>query len=313
MSHKKKRSMSQPQTISVPTILELAESFKKCCDPALDLSDLNDVFTDSLLLEKNQIDIIEKQTINQANSEVWIKQRHGRLTASNFKNIVNISKKLQSDNEKKCPEYIIANVMGYDKTVMTWQMKHGINTELHAKNKYISLNKQHHQNFKYSDPGMRIFYTHPYLSATPDLEINCNCHGPGLVEIKCPASIVHLKPTVENYHHIECKDNILTLKKLSPYYSQIQGQLAATNKHYCDFFVFTFHGHLSIRQTFDQRNISSELLLGTLKNKMQNVHDENSLIPIANYNFHLDENVQEKDLTDFLLHNENMSIDICKH
>ena len=33
--------------------------------------------------------------------------------------------------------------------------------------------------WKYDDPGMTIFEEYPYLSATPGMEINCNCHGAG--------------------------------------------------------------------------------------------------------------------------------------
>ena len=41
----------------------------------------------------------------------------------------------------------------------------------------------------YNNPGMTVFEEYPYLSATSDMEINCNGHGAGLVEIKCPATL----------------------------------------------------------------------------------------------------------------------------
>ena len=91
----------------------------------------------------------------------------------------------------------------------------------------------------YNNPGMTVFEEYSYLSATPDMEINCNCHGAGLVEIKCPATLIGKKPRIENYSkHIEKDGDKLQLKSTRPYCSQIQGQLAATGRLYCDLFVF---------------------------------------------------------------------------
>ena len=90
-----------------------------------------------------------------------------------------------------CPEYLITAVMGYEKPVVIWQMKHGINTKIHAKHKYKSLTRRFHKNMTYNGPGMTVFEEYPYFQATLDMEINCNCHCVGLVEIKCP--------TIETY------------------------------------------------------------------------------------------------------------------
>ena len=70
--------------------------------------------------------------------------------------------------------------MRYEKSATTWQMKHGINTEIHAKIKYKSLNKNSYKGMTYTDykgmtyadPGMTVFEDYPFLAATPDLEIN---------------------------------------------------------------------------------------------------------------------------------------------
>ena len=41
---------------------------------------------------------------------------------------------LESKNPSmKCLEYLMTEIMGYEKSVVTWQMKHGINSEVHAK------------------------------------------------------------------------------------------------------------------------------------------------------------------------------------
>ena len=69
---------------------------------------------------------------------------------------------------------------------------------------------------------------------------------PGFGWNKCPATLIAKTPNVDTYKHIAmCNDNIV-LKMTNPYYSQIQGQLAATKRSYCDLFVFSFKGNLTV-------------------------------------------------------------------
>ena len=96
---------------------------------------------------------------------------------------------------------ILALVMGYATPLQTWQMKHGINSEPQVKQKFKRFLKKTHQNPEVSDPGMVVFKSHSFISVSPDLEINCSCHGSGLVEIKCPATFVGKVPSAENYKH----------------------------------------------------------------------------------------------------------------
>ena len=131
-------------------------------------------------------------------------------------------------------------------------MKHGINTEIIAKHKYKSLTRRVHKNMTYNDTGMTVLEGYHCLSATPDMEINCNCHGAGLVEIKCPATLIGTIPSIKNYSkHIEKDGDKLKLKSASPCYSQIQGELAATGRLYCDLFVFSFQGNLTIHVKYN--------------------------------------------------------------
>ena len=104
----------------------------------------------------------------------------------------------------------------------------------------------------YNDPEMTVFEEYPYFSATPDMEINCNCHGAGLVEIKCTATLICKIPSIKNYSkHIEKDADKLKLKSTSPYYSQIQGKLDAIGRLYCDLFVCFFQGNLTIRVKYN--------------------------------------------------------------
>ena len=48
--------------LAVPTLNDLAKSFKNSCDPDFDLAILNHVFTDSLLLSDDQIKRVYQNT-----------------------------------------------------------------------------------------------------------------------------------------------------------------------------------------------------------------------------------------------------------
>ena len=186
--------------------------------------------------------------------------------------------------------YILGLVMGYTTLPQTWKMEHGTNSEPHAKQK------------------LKLFFkkTHPFIAVSPDLEINCTSHGPGLVEIKCPATIIGKEPSAENYKHLEIINEQPYLNKTSPYYFEIQGQLVVTGRQYCDFFVFSFRGHLNIRVEFNEqfwvelldnldwffRNfVAPELLLGKMKKNLDSICDENDIIVVEKRDFQIAQHV----------------------
>ena len=94
-------------------------------------------------------------------------------------------------------------------------MKHGINTEIHVKEKYKQLIKKSHNNVKVKEPGMTILQPCPFISVSPDSEVICSCHGPGLVEIKCPASLIGKVPSTEICHNLKLSDGQIKLKRNS--------------------------------------------------------------------------------------------------
>ena len=79
----------------LPSLNDFAESFKENCSSELNIEDLSDIFTDSLLLSSQQIKEIYKQITEQSNSDEWKSQRKGRLTASRFSEIIKCSKRLK--------------------------------------------------------------------------------------------------------------------------------------------------------------------------------------------------------------------------
>ena len=84
--------------------------------------------------------------------------------------------------------------------------------------------------------------SYPFLGVSPDSVV----HDPtspnpfGLVEIKCPYSARNLSPIEAGKSPNFFCDVIgskLKLKHSHPYYSQVQGQMAVTERYWCDFVV----------------------------------------------------------------------------
>ncbi|XP_047130217.2 uncharacterized protein LOC124810062 [Hydra vulgaris] len=302
LTEQKKKQHIPSVALDIPSLKEFANLFKTNLDQD-EIFFINDMFADSIYLTDNEIRAIYNATKDQANSTEWFKYRQGRLTASKFKSIVNCAKRLRNNTNEKCPKYIVSFIMGYDTVNPTWQMKHGINNEFHAKAKFKQIFRKSHKNCKFNDPGMTVMKSHPFISVTPDMEIECLCHGSGLVEIKCPASIIGKVPHPENYAHIEEANGIISLKKNSEYYFQIQGQLGVTQKKYCYFFIFSFHGNLTVRVPFDEEfwsymidnlnwfwrsQIAPELLDNEVEKNIKLINEEDIIIVKRNVTTYID-------------------------
>ena len=104
------------------------------------------------------------------------------MISSRFSEINKCSKRLKEQKINKCPVHLVAIIMGYPEFHPKGQMKHGINTEIHAKAKYRTLLTKSHLKFSFKDPGMTVMEPRLFISPSPDLEAQCQCHGPRLVK-----------------------------------------------------------------------------------------------------------------------------------
>jgi len=229
---------------------------------------------------------LQQATIQQSNSPDWLSQRIGRITASKFRSVYTRMQTLLKD-PKADPKPLIKSLMGYRRPVQTVAMKHGLAMEPHAKKAYTKLQAQIHNKFSAQDSGLVVCSDEPILAASPDLLVTCQCSKtycqgePGLCEIKCPESINDQVPSAENWPGLVQVDGKTKLSETSPYYGQIQGQMAILGRSYCDFFVFTSHGHHLERIAFNQEYwdemkpllvhfweayIAPELMFGTIAN-----------------------------------------------
>lgn len=119
------------------------------------------------------------------------------------------------------PIPIVNEIMGENKQNPTWQMKHGNSSERHAITRFKQMMRIKHRGIKFTNPGMTISLTEPYISVTPDLEIECTCCiGKGVCEVKCPPSVPENKaPSAKTYsRHLEKIGGQNKLRRSSEYY-----------------------------------------------------------------------------------------------
>ena len=107
--------------------------------------------------------------------------------------------------------------------------------------------KPMHTNFEYRDSGLVVSTVHPYIGASPDGAVQCDCCGCGVLEIKCPYCIRESSPTEASF----LKDG--NLSKMHVHYYQVQTQLYVCASEYADFVIATFHN--------ESPNLSCERIL----------------------------------------------------
>ena len=213
-----------------------------------------------MAVSNQQISALEKATILQRASTLWKAHRLGRITASNFGRVykwVNNTGKHPNADPKSLTDAICTT-----STTQTAAMKHGLACERFAKELYIRKQGKSHKKFIATDCGLILHREAPYLGASPDLHVSCECHAPGLCEIKSPYTIRDEIPTHNNLDYLVQHDNVTRLNRKHSYYFQVQGQMAITDTAYCDFFVYTTCGDHLERIEFDAdlwQNMFSDL------------------------------------------------------
>ena len=192
-----------------------------------------------------QVQQIETETRGQADNAMWANQRKGRITASNF--YYGFTRVLPANRSiNHSVEPLLRKIMGYDasKGHNIPALNHGKEYEPIAKEKYIPLMKCNHKEFAFSESGLFVDPSRPYLEASLDLLVYCSGCGMGLSEMKIHFSIVNEILSAKNLPYLVEHDNVTMLRKEHAYYAQIEGQLALCGRTYCDFFVFTRVGSL---------------------------------------------------------------------
>ncbi|KAM7298601.1 uncharacterized protein ISCGN_019180 [Ixodes scapularis] len=131
---------------------------------------------------------IELATRDQAKSGLWMRHRVGMITASVSYSVFTRVKTLQTKMGPHDLRPLLRKLMRQT-YVRTPAMSRGSALEGPAKECYKTKQAQH-QNLVLSQCGLYIMQGRPYIGASPDALVECQCCEKRVLEVKCPESMV---------------------------------------------------------------------------------------------------------------------------
>ena len=145
-------------------------------------------FVSSIKMIPEQQKLLINKTKDQSMSNIWFEQHKDRITASILKSA---AVKVDSNNKlinRDKSRSILSKVCGYYPRCKSKATDWGISNEPGARSTNVKTIKKKHQNFKVEETAFYVHVEHPYIGASPDGLVECDCHGPGILETKCPWS-----------------------------------------------------------------------------------------------------------------------------
>ena len=216
-------------------------------------------FIKTLEVSEETIRKVERDTQEQHRSSAWFNARRYRLTAFMFGEVLH-----------RCvdtpPDVLVLRIIE-PKQFVSPSTEYGKKMEPSALEKYKA--HKNDDSIIVCRAGFVIYKEKPYLGASPDGYV----HDPsrrepyGLIEIKCPYKYRNVTPeeacTNSDFCCTICLQagtRTIKLKQNHQYYSQIQGQLAITERKWCDFVIYTNKGLTVETISFDESFWRDKLL-----------------------------------------------------
>ena len=221
-------------------------------DVLLMSSDVDSFFENLEQISQDIITKIEVLTRGQSNNEAWYDCRKGVVTASKAHDILTRMRKFKGDNTLNLWNLFqkVAGMVFVNPNIPA--LKYGRDMESIALEKFVSVMKVKHRTINVQDCGLFLDESFPYIGASPDAIVNCECCGLSCLEIKCPYSISYLSPQDPSVKLAFMTENNTKLKKNHKYFTQCQLQMYVTRAKRCFFMVWTSHGNVIDEIAFDE-------------------------------------------------------------
>ena len=214
-------------------------------DDILIMSDSPDSFRENIAtaFTLNKISEIEICTRGQSENECWFTYRKGVISGSKGHEVKTKMQKLQKNGRESVNLWqVFQKISG-----LTFinpnipALKYGRAMEENAVNEFYNQLSKSHRNAKLLECGLFLDRDNPYIGASPDRMVTCECCPNACLEVKCPYSINYTSPGDPSVHlpYLKQIDGNVTLNDRHKYYTQCQMQMAVTGCSLCYFFVWT--------------------------------------------------------------------------
>lgn len=194
-------------------------------------------------ISPSEIESVEKLTRDQSFNPFWHYVRIGRVTASIMKEVVNASIESPPPKlsllKKICHPYLC----NFDTPALSYGRSNETKGKEYVKNVY-----KDHINVEFLECGIFLNSEKPFVAASPDMIVTCDCCGRITVEIKCPfrlrksdlnkqLSLMELAGTRDPF--IKVEGDAFVLVRSHSYYYQLQTQIFVTNSDFGLFVVWS--------------------------------------------------------------------------
>ncbi|XP_014675741.1 PREDICTED: uncharacterized protein LOC106815748 [Priapulus caudatus] len=216
--------------------LLISEYFDEQCvgmSPSELVQHCTDKVFNEISVSASQAEQVEAETRRQAESKQWHRFRTGRVTASRMKAVCH------TRMDKPSQSLVKAICYPHTSKLHTAGIRWGCDHEKTALSTYADQMRQSHENHQLTNSGLVMNPAYPFMGATQDSLVSCDCCGDGCVEVKCPCRKDFAE--IDSRFCLEKVDEEgkLQLKRTHAYHYQVQTQLFVCNKDYCDFVVWT--------------------------------------------------------------------------
>ena len=198
-----------------------------------------------------QIEEIAQATVGQRINPLWRQMRERRLTASCFGKAL---KAMHTSDPAAINKFRDELFTPKDLSTMP-PIKWGIEHEQQAIAAYAKQT-----GYTVKDTGLWLL-PDGELGASPDGVVYLGAQAVGILEVKCPFGIRSMNP-IREVDFIRLLSYLVFPKGVQrehDYYHQIQGEIVATGAPWCDFFIWTPYGNITIRVLPDLEWRSVEL------------------------------------------------------
>ena len=196
---------------------------------------------------QNQFSNMSFHTCAELANPSWQLHRAGRITASICKEF------FCTDHTQITNKTLFEKIMQYTIRKPTNQMQYGSAMESSARDWYFATQKQKHVNLSVREAGFHVRVNYPFLGASPDGIVSCDCHDQKLLEIKYPSKYEDGFLNWENDKDFPLAKDSLP-KTSHQYYFQVQLQIFMCKFSSVDFLFYSLRNNGTVMLTAVKSN-----------------------------------------------------------